>query len=198
MSLNDLCPEIKHPLSEKRSSTCSGTLLYFSLYPLTCSAFVHYWKKPGSDLISSPWAFSSPKWLNGPGSLSLFCMRGVPILMSFCWAVSRMSIYVLYWEEQNCTQCSWGSLSSAEQKGRITSLDIRTVNVSCSKGTLLTCVELWIQWHSLGIPTGSSLTRFYPWPGQRDRMHPWQVCWWYITGGSDWYTWRLCCHSMGL
>jgi len=109
----------------------------FQLVPLaSCPVAGHQWKEPGSislHLLSRYLCTlirSSPSLLccrlNSPSSLSLSsqerCCSPFIISVARFWTLSSMSMSLLCWGAQNWTQRSRCNLTSAEQKGRLTSL----------------------------------------------------------------------------
>ena len=66
--------------------------------------------------------------LNSPRSLSLSlrnrCSSTFIMLMALCWRLYGISLSFLYWGGQKYPQHSRCGLTSAEQRGRITSLDL--------------------------------------------------------------------------
>lgn len=91
--------------------------------------------------------------LNSPRSQP-FHIRDCPVpsssLWPSCWALSSMSIPLLYWGTQNCTQCFKCSLTNAEWKHHLPqpggndlpNTTKFTTGLCCSKVTLLADVQL--------------------------------------------------------
>lgn len=69
--------------------------------------------------------------LKSPKSLSFFseerCSRPLITLVALHWTLSSIPMFLLYWEAWNRSQHSTCSLSSAEQKGRISPLELLAI-----------------------------------------------------------------------
>ena len=166
-SLGNLCL-CSVTLTVKSVSWCSNTSPVFHFVPTAIGPVTgHQWKEPGSISLhllsrylcmlirSSPSLFCSR--LNNPSSLSLSswdrCSSPFITSVAHRWTLSSMSMSLLCWGAQNRTQHSRCNLTSAEQKGRLTSLLLlaifplvqpRCCWLFCCKGTLLAHVQLGV------------------------------------------------------
>ena len=79
--------------------------------------------RPFYTLIRSPLSLLFTR-LNSPSLLSLSseerCSSASDIFMALCWTLSRTCISLLYRAAQNRTQCPRCGITSAKQRGRIT------------------------------------------------------------------------------
>ncbi|KAK4826848.1 hypothetical protein QYF61_011716 [Mycteria americana] len=102
--------------------------------------------------------------LNGPSSFSpssyVRCYKPLIIFVALCWTLSSMSMSHLYWGAQHWTQHS-RCLTSAEQRGRITSLHLlemlcrvqpqTPISLCCHKGSSLAHGQLAVHQDPQGL-----------------------------------------------
>ena len=101
--------------------------------------------------------------LNSPSSLSPSslerCSSPFPIAVALHWTLSSLSLSLLSWGAQHRTQPSRGGLTSAEQRGRISSLDLLATLLLVQPRTPL---AFFAASASTWCPPGPSLQSCFP------------------------------------
>jgi len=131
-------PVFWHSHSKEIPPRVHMDLPVFQFLPVApCPTTTHHQKEPSPNNLT-PFRYLqtvlrcplSPLFsrLNSPRTLSLpsygRCSRPCIILVALCCTLSRRSLSSLNWGAQNWTQCSRCGLKGAEQRGRITFLDL--------------------------------------------------------------------------